>query len=268
VRRNAPFSGSFSLLAFLRNVTMSLYTRVGLWTVLVLAPYLVTPFVAGAATVDVQVDKPGHQVSPTLWGVFFEDINLSADGGVYPELVRNRSFDASGQPEFWKAVGEKSADVELAIDDRQPLNPLNRTSLRVRSRDAWTVENEGYWGMNVAEGEGYTLSLAARPADGFTGAVTVRLVSEDGKTTLAEGKLTDLARSNSDGGGRRGRGGRGGGVSTRWNSRRKRAIRKRSCRSAAKGAAGRCSSIWFRSCRTRVGRKAECGPICVRCLMR
>jgi alpha-L-arabinofuranosidase len=192
-------------------VTMSLFLRLGLLTALAMAPCATT-----AATVDVQVDEPGHRVSPTLWGIFFEDINLSADGGVYPELVRNRSFDASEQPEFWKAVGDNAASVELAIDDRQPLNPLNRTSLRVRSRDPWTVENEGYWGMNVAEGDGYTLNLAARPADGFSGPVTVRLVSEDGKTTLAEGKLTDLGRSNADGGGRRGRGGRGGRGGGEW----------------------------------------------------
>jgi hypothetical protein len=165
---------------------------------------------------------------------------------VYPELVRNRSFDASGQPEFWKAVGENAASVELAIDDRQPLNPLNRTSLRVRSRDAWTVENEGYWGMNVAEGKGYTLNLAARLADGFSGPLTVRLVSEDGKTTLAEGTLADLGGRKADAAeavtGAEG----ASGVSTRWNSHRRRATQKPSCRSAAMGAAARCCSTWFR----------------------
>ena len=47
---------------------------------------------AAPAKITDQVDQPGHAVSPTLWGIFFEDINLSADGGIYPELVRNRSF--------------------------------------------------------------------------------------------------------------------------------------------------------------------------------
>ena len=46
--------------------------------------------VFGQASLTVDVDKPGHPVAPTLWGIFFEDINLSADGGLYPELVRNR----------------------------------------------------------------------------------------------------------------------------------------------------------------------------------
>ena len=59
---------------------------------------------SSAAKITVQVDQPGHKVSPTLWGIFFEDINLSADGGIYPELVRNRSFEDAEQPENWKLV--------------------------------------------------------------------------------------------------------------------------------------------------------------------
>jgi alpha-L-arabinofuranosidase len=163
---------------------------------------------ATAATVDVQVDQPGHRVPPTLWGIFFEDINLSADGGIYPELVRNRSFNESDNPDYWRLVGEGAQQVQLSIDDSQPLNPLNRTSLRIRSREAWVVENEGYWGMNVARGQGYTLRLAARAADGYDGPVTVRLVSFGGET-LAEGTLAPTGGEGGRGG-RRDRRGRGG----------------------------------------------------------
>ena len=48
---------------------------------------------AQKATITVDVGNPGHEVSPTLFGIFLEDINLSVDGGLYPELVRNRSFE-------------------------------------------------------------------------------------------------------------------------------------------------------------------------------
>src|SRR6267143_6831092 len=82
---------------------------------------------AHAATIDVQVDKPGHKIAPTLWGIFFEDINLSADGGIYPELVRNRSFEDSDKPESWKLNTTDGAS-EMAIDSSRPLNPLNRHS--------------------------------------------------------------------------------------------------------------------------------------------
>ena len=46
-----------------------------------------------AATFTVQTDKPTADVSPTMWGIFFEDINLGADGGIYAELIKNRSFE-------------------------------------------------------------------------------------------------------------------------------------------------------------------------------
>jgi len=57
---------------------------------------------AAPAKISISVDQPGHKIAPTLWGIFFEDINLSADGGLYPELVRNRSFEDADTPESWR----------------------------------------------------------------------------------------------------------------------------------------------------------------------
>jgi hypothetical protein len=87
---------------------------------------------AADARLTVQVDQPGHKMAPTLWGIFFEDINLSADGGIYPELVRNRSFEDSEKPEHWTLVNSGDSQSEMAIDTSRPLNPMNRHSLRVR----------------------------------------------------------------------------------------------------------------------------------------
>ena len=142
---------------------------------------------AGAASITVQADKPGHKVSPLLWGIFFEDINLSADGGIYPELVRNRSFEDSDKPEFWKLEGQG----EMAIDDQQPLTPMNRRSLRIRVDGAVSLVNEGYWGVAVAQGEGYQIRLASRAADGLTGPLTVAIQGKSGD--LAKGEVTGLA---------------------------------------------------------------------------
>ena len=72
-----------------------------LGTVGILAAAVGAPNVLSAeapASLTVQVDQPGHAVSPMLWGIFFEDINCSADGGIYAELVRNRSFEGSDKP--------------------------------------------------------------------------------------------------------------------------------------------------------------------------
>jgi len=143
------------------------------------------------ATVTIDVDKPGHAVSPLLWGVFFEDINLSADGGLYPELVRNRSFEDSARPEYWRLLNASGDKSRMAIDSSQPLNPHNRRSLRVSLDGALLLENEGYWGMNIAKGEGYAFRFAALATNGFSGPLTVRLVGAAG-AELARDEITRL----------------------------------------------------------------------------
>ncbi len=111
---------------------------------------------AQPAKISVAVDQPGHKVSPMLWGIFFEDINLSADGGIYPELVRNRSFDDSDQPDYWKLTNADSGNSTMVIDSSRPLNPFNLHCLRVNAEGGFTLENDGYWGMNIVKGDGYT----------------------------------------------------------------------------------------------------------------
>src|SRR5580692_1925243 len=101
------------------------------------------------SSITVDVDKPGHAIAPTLWGIFFEDINLSADGGLYPELVRNRSFEDSASPDHWSLASGAGGESSMDIDSSLPLNALNRRSLRVKANGAFTLENEGYWGMNI-----------------------------------------------------------------------------------------------------------------------
>jgi len=114
---------------------------------------------AELATIQVEVDKPGHAVSPLLFGIFFEDINLSADGGIYPERVRNRSFEDADKPEHWSATGH----ADIAIDSAQPLSPASPRSLQVTAQDAGGgVLNVGYWGMALQKGERYGLNLWAR----------------------------------------------------------------------------------------------------------
>ena len=101
------------------------------------------PAIFAQATITVDTDKPGHPVSPRLWGIFFEDINLSADGGIYPELVRNRSFEDAARPEYWRLLNATNGG-SMAIDASVPLNPGNRHSLRLNVGGALTLENEGY----------------------------------------------------------------------------------------------------------------------------
>ena len=151
-----------------------------------------TPASAQPAKISISADQPGHRISPTLWGIFFEDINNSADGGIYPELVRNRSFEDSEQPDSWKFLGVADHDAKATIDESQPLNPYNRRSLRIQTDGFFTLENDGYWGMNIVAGDGYTLKLAAHTMDGFAGPLTVKILSSTDRV-LASGTISGLA---------------------------------------------------------------------------
>ena len=130
------------------------------------------------ASLTVEVDKPGVKISPTLWGIFFEDINLSADGGIYPELVRNRSFEDSDQPDHWtlnKAGDDKS---EMAIDTSRPLDPMNRQSLRVKLDGSADAHQQGLLGHERGQG---------RDLPGASGRPGRRWFQRPHRRVLAEG---------------------------------------------------------------------------------
>ena len=80
----------------------------------------------------------------------------------------------------------------MSVDASEPLNPFNRHSLRVKVDGAFTLENDGYWGMNIVKGDRYTFRMAARATDGFTNPVSVKIVSSSG-TELAGGEISGLA---------------------------------------------------------------------------
>lgn len=139
---------------------------------------------AQPAKISVDVAHPGHPISQMLWGSFFEDINLSADGGIYPELVRNRSFEDSDRPEFWKLSG----DGAMTVESSKPLNAVNLHYLQINATGGFTLANDGYWGMNIVQGESYTFRAALRSGN-FSNPLTVKIDGANG-TTLASGKIS------------------------------------------------------------------------------
>ncbi|MBB3188100.1 alpha-L-arabinofuranosidase C-terminal domain-containing protein [Microbacter margulisiae] len=149
----------------------------------------------GETRITVEVNKPGHKISPMLFGIFFEDINLSTDGGMYPELVRNRSFEDADTLQYWKFISaDGQSKASIASADAQvrppilPLNPYNRKSLCIKANGAFNLVNDGYWGMNIIQGDCYTFQLAARTTDDFRAPLTIRIVSSTGKE-LASGEI-------------------------------------------------------------------------------
>jgi alpha-L-arabinofuranosidase len=150
---------------------------------------------AQEASIVVRADQPGHKIPPTLWGIFFEDINLSADGGIYPEQVRNRNFEDSARPDHWTTISSGAAKVETSIATDKPVSAKNPRSLKVVITEPGTgragVANGGFYGMGIAKGASYELSLDARGDGNFTGPLTVSLESTDG-LVYAQKKLNKL----------------------------------------------------------------------------
>ncbi len=148
---------------------------------------------AQPAKISVDAAHPGHAISPTLWGIFFEDINLSADGGIYPELVRNRSFEDADRPDFWKLTNAPGGGSAMAIDTAQPLNTFNPHCLRVNVQGAFTLENDGYWGMNIVNGESYAFKAAVR-GQNLSDPLKVKIVSANG-AVLASGDISGIGKN-------------------------------------------------------------------------
>ena len=145
------------------------------------------------AAIRVQADQPGAKIAPTLYGLFFEEINHAGDGCLYAELVRNRSFEDADKIDPWTLVTGGTRTGEIAIEKEKPLSAKNPQSLRVKiggtGEGRVGVANPGFWGIALKKGEKYRLSFYARAADGFAGPLIVTLESADGGKKYAEAKI-------------------------------------------------------------------------------
>ena len=119
------------------------------------------------AIFNVAADKPTAEVQPTMWGIFFEDINLGADGGLYAELVKNRSFEFAAPLMGWKEQKTGTAAGSLLVQNRGEKHPANPRFLRAATKNTggqYGCSNEGFRGMGIRQGEGYDFSVWARQA--------------------------------------------------------------------------------------------------------
>ena len=148
---------------------------------------------ANAVTIEVQADRPGADINPAMWGIFFEDINFGADGGLYAELVKNRSFEFPDPLTGWSKISPSLARGRLSIRDDNPLNAANPHYLRIESEGSapFGVVNEGFRGMGVRKGEAYNFSAQVRRTDG-SAALRIELYGSDG-TLLDSARLEDFS---------------------------------------------------------------------------
>src|SRR5436189_2078370 len=117
----------------------------------------------------VVVDKPIASVAPTMWGIFFEDINLGADGGLYAELVKNRSFEFSTPLMGWKEMKEGGATGNILINNRSAENKNNPRYARITydvQQGKYGLLNEGFRGMGIKKDMQYHFSVWSRTVEG------------------------------------------------------------------------------------------------------
>ena len=156
--------------------------------------------------VQIQADKVTAKMPPTFYGLMTEEINYAFEGGLYGELIRNRTFKSDSLPQpikpddydpakyypakfaanvaprFWSSVG----GAALVLDTNTPLNDALNVSLKLDAAAASKtspagVANGGYWGIPVEPKTAYTVSFFAKASPGFTGPLTASIESTNGK---------------------------------------------------------------------------------------
>ena len=153
-----------------------LYTFV---LMMVLIPETLVANTGHVLTID--PSNPGPEISPFLYGVFFEDINHAVDGGLYAELVRNRSFEHKDPLEGWFAVFETGCQATFSVDSDLPLNENNPHYLTfdIESENrSVSLSNNGYDGIPLKEGKRYEFSAFIRGNSEYSGEITVLLTDE------------------------------------------------------------------------------------------
>lgn len=139
-----------------------------------------------------------HEISDLLYGIFIEDINFAADGGLYAEMVQNRSFEytqlaAGNEKHSWASVG--TVDAKVTVNDLAGSLNENNTNYMVITNTSGKeagIENIGYLdGMSVVGDGIYDFSVYAKGIDGYTGPITVNIVAGD--KVLATGKIDTIS---------------------------------------------------------------------------
>lgn len=147
----------------------------------------------------VNTNSAGIKISPSLYGIFFEDINHAADGGLYAELISNRSFeDNASSPVNWSLVKTGNASGSISLDTLQRLNSAQMFELKIQALTASSkarigAANAGFWGINVVDKRHYKLSFFARSMGKYKGKVVVSLENNDGTQTYASTAVTSIS---------------------------------------------------------------------------
>lgn len=171
-------------------------------TKIILCGLLLTGLYANAQKTILEVDvaKTITKIQPTMFGLFFEDINFAADGGLYAEMIKNRSFEFDKPLMGWEQPNTKRLSQNKQSGYATPIyvleNKTNPNFCRVLINDdqGYALINEGFRGMGVKKDAKYNLSLKAANPDGAIKKIIIQFIDKD-KKVLGE---TSIAPASND----------------------------------------------------------------------
>lgn len=156
-----------------------------------LSVFLLLPFFTGSnitaqkvLELSVQSDKPGAEIQPAMWGVFFEDINFAADGGIYAELVKNRSFEFELPMTGWRILSKQNGTGRIVANLYSPSRPSNPHYMRIYidpSAETFSFTNEGFRGMGIRKDELYNFSVYTKLSENSDIKMTAELITSSGQ---------------------------------------------------------------------------------------
>ncbi len=165
---------------------------------LLAASLLPLSLIAQTPTLAIQVDHPTAQVSPTLYGLMTEEINYSYDGGIYPELVRDRVIGHGwGALTHWTMVARGNSAVAISEDEKTGPSEALPRSIKVNVMSATVaapagIQNDGFWGIPVRPQSTYTGSFYAK-SDSLGLPVTVSLVNDETGAAAATATIAGVS---------------------------------------------------------------------------
>lgn len=156
-----------------------------------------------AKPIVVKIDQPVCAIQSTMWGIFFEDINFAADGGIYAELVKNRSFEFTQPLMGWKILKKDATEGVLILNqgETNSVNPRFARITKTNLDEKFGLENEGFRGMGIKKGMTYHFSLLARNVENASLTMRIELVSANGEpigTTILSTEAGDWKRYTTD----------------------------------------------------------------------
>jgi hypothetical protein len=150
----------------------------GFWVIFVM---LTAMQLSAQVKLSIDLNNTGARISPVHYGVFFEDINLAADGGLYAELIKNRSFEDYESTDPWIITNYSGAVSSMSVDTANLLNSAQRKALKLAisslpyENSLTRLINKGYWGLKINKNETYKVSFFARCDTSFKGDISVSL---------------------------------------------------------------------------------------------